>query len=73
MTMPLVDLNILVNGQSRRCPVGTTLSGLLEQLGLAGSRVATALNGTFVPERERSGLRLAAGDTVEIVAPRPGG
>lgn len=67
-----LELAIIVNGE----PVTThaaTLAELLEQTGHGGARVATALNGTFVPARVRATTMLRAGDHVEIVAPRQGG
>ena len=37
------------------------------------AQVATARNGDFVPRQARTATRLAAGDKIEIVAPRQGG
>lgn len=51
----------------------TTLAGLIDELGYAGARIATALNGHFVPKTERVRAMLAAGARVEIVAPMQGG
>jgi sulfur carrier protein len=45
----------------------------LEALGYTGQKVATAVNGEFVPARRRAEVRLVAGDEIEIVAPRQGG
>jgi sulfur carrier protein len=50
-----------------------TLAELVAEAGFAGSRVATALNGEFVAERDRGKARLSDRDRVEIVAPRQGG
>ena len=50
-----------------------SLAALLAELGYGCGRVATAVNGDFVPERARAACGLAAGDAVEIVAPRQGG
>lgn len=62
---------IIVNGEPS--PVrAATLADLLAALGIGG-RIATALNGDFVPERARESTRLKAGDRVEIVSPRQGG
>ena len=63
---------LLVNGEPReaRAP---TLALLLEELGYGGQKVATALNGEFVPERLRPGTAISSGDEVEVVAPRTGG
>jgi sulfur carrier protein len=63
---------IIVNGD----PVATragTLAELLAELGHAGQRVATARNGTFVPERARTATPLEGDDKIEIVSPRHGG
>ena len=37
------------------------------------AKVATALNGEFVPARARAATPLKEGDRIEIVAPRQGG
>ena len=42
-------------------------------LDLTEAKVATALNGEFVPARVREAIRLKDGDRIEIVAPRQGG
>ncbi len=65
-------MKIVVNGE----PVdasGRTLADLLNQIGHGQSRVATAVNETFVPADRRGTCTLANGDRVEIVAPRQGG
>lgn len=63
---------LVVNGEAREA-LAETLAALLDELGYGGQKVATALNGEFVPERGRAGARLKAGDQIEIVAPRQGG
>jgi sulfur carrier protein len=50
-----------------------TLADLVAVEGYAQAAVATAVNGNFVPRQERAATLLAAGDRVEIVAPRQGG
>lgn len=65
-------LSIVVNGEPLATPPAT-LAALVERLGHDPLRVATAVNGEFVPARARAGVRLAAGDMVEIVSPRQGG
>jgi sulfur carrier protein len=63
---------ILVNGD----PLATeaaTLAELVVERGLSGTRIATARNGDFVPERARAATTLKAGDRIEIVSPRHGG
>ena len=64
--------SLIVNGEPT--PVtAATLADLLTVLGYGDRKVATALNGEFVPERVRAEPRIAAGDRVEIVSPRQGG
>jgi sulfur carrier protein len=63
---------LFVNGE--RIETSAALLGeLIAELGYRQSEVATALNGEFVPKASRDTTRLAAGDSVEIVAPRQGG
>ncbi len=50
-----------------------TLQDLLEQQDLANAKVATAVNGTFVPAGLRKSHVLNDGDSVEILAPMQGG
>jgi len=66
------SVQLTVNGEPRST-AAETLASLLAELGYGSTKVATALNGDFVPERERSRTSLNAGDTVEILAPRQGG
>jgi len=49
------------------------LAAALEALDFSGAVVATALNGEFVPARQRAATKLTDGDRIEIVAPRQGG
>lgn len=65
-------VHINVNGDPRATRA-TTLAALIEEGGYGDARIATALNGSFVPARLRAQTPLAAGDRVEIVAPRQGG
>lgn len=63
---------LVVNGEAVACNAAT-LAQLLAELGYGAAKVATALNGEFVPEKARAATPLATGDAVEIVAPRQGG
>ncbi len=65
-------MNITVNGKPRSV-AATTLAGVLEELGYAGPRVATALASTFIPAARRAECRLSEGDVVEILGPMQGG
>lgn len=68
----VAERSVVVNGEARQVSAGT-LAALLDTLGYGGQKVATALNGEFVPARLRAETRISAGDEVEIVAPRQGG
>ena len=50
-----------------------TLAELCAALGYADAKIATALNGSFIPASRRESLLLHEDDRVEIVAPRQGG
>jgi sulfur carrier protein len=63
---------IIVNGEPRGT-AAASLAALLAELELGSTRVATALNGDFVPEAARGSTALSEGDKVEIVSPRQGG
>ncbi|MCY4167836.1 MAG: sulfur carrier protein ThiS [Rhodobacter sp.] len=65
-------MKIVVNGEPLEA-LGKTLADLLDQVGHGSSKVATAVNETFVPADRRETHTLATGDRVEIVAPRQGG
>jgi sulfur carrier protein len=65
-------VKVIVNGTERDV-AAETLAGALKALDYADAVVATALNGEFVPAREREGRPLAEGDRIEILAPRQGG
>jgi len=65
-------IRLTVNGETVEART-STLETLLVELGYGGRKVATALNGEFVAERNRSTTALSAGDQIEIVAPRQGG
>jgi sulfur carrier protein len=69
---PNEQRSIIVNGAALATP-SATLSDLLVEAGYAGRKVATAVNGTFVPERARAETALQAGDRIEIVSARQGG
>lgn len=50
-----------------------TLGEALVVLGYGEARVATALNGAFVPAAARPDTQLAPGDRIEVLAPMQGG
>lgn len=65
-------MRLVVNGEPQEVPAAT-LADALQSLHLADAKVATALNGEFVPARARASTPVKDGDRIEIVAPRQGG
>ena len=65
-------MKISLNGEPREVTT-TRLSDVLAELGFADARVATAVNGEFVPASGRHNTELAEGDRIEVVAPQQGG
>lgn len=65
-------MKIELNGEPRDV-AGHTISDILVELGWADARVATALNGTFVPKSARAETALGEGDRLEVLAPMQGG
>jgi sulfur carrier protein len=61
---------LFVNGEPREV-AAATLADALAALAYEDAVVATALNGAFVPKRQRALTTLK--DRIEIVAPRQGG
>lgn len=66
-------MHITLNGAPRELPAGLAVTGLLEQLGYAGKRVAVERNGEIVPKSRHADTALQDGDQVEIVAAVGGG
>ena len=65
-------MRIFVNG-NRHDIEPATLALALNALGYGGKKIATAVNGRFVPQAARQSTELADGDQLEIVAPMQGG
>jgi thiazole synthase len=62
------DLRLTVNGEARAAAPGTTVSGLLQAMGVDPARVAVERNQDIVPRRTWAEAALADGDKIEIVA-----
>ncbi|MCX7684998.1 MAG: sulfur carrier protein ThiS [Acetobacteraceae bacterium] len=60
-------LSVEVNGEARRLPAGTTVSGLIALLGLDARKVAVERNREIVPRSAYAATTLAEGDAIEIV------
>ena len=66
-------MDIVLNGEPRAAHAGLTLAGLLDELGLAGKRLAVEVNRDIVPRGEHATRVLRAGDRVEIIHAIGGG
>ncbi len=60
-------MRVLVNGDERDVPAGTTLEALVRLLGLSAERLAVELNLRVIRRPEWERTELAEGDRVEIV------
>jgi sulfur carrier protein len=65
-------MRLVINGAEREV-AAATLGAALAALDYGEARVATALNGEFVPARARDATPVKDGDRIEILAPRQGG
>lgn len=65
-------MRLQLNGEPIDVQV-TTLADLIMAEGLGDAKIATAVNGVFVPATVRAQHVLSPGDTVEILAPMQGG
>ena len=65
-------MKIEINGDSHETDA-KNLGELCVTEGFGDTKIATALNGVFVPANARDRQSLTDGDKIEIVAPRQGG
>lgn len=65
-------MRLQLNGTPLTAEVAT-LADLLDAQGYGEAKVATAVNGTFVPATLRADHALAEGDSIEVLAPMQGG
>lgn len=61
------SITIQVNGDLRETQAGTTITGLLAQLGLNSGRVAIEYNRHILPKSRWDETQIANGDRLEIV------
>lgn len=66
-------MRILLNGQPREVPEGTSVRTLIEEVGLGKSACAAEVNQQLVPRREHESRILIEGDRVELVSLVGGG
>jgi sulfur carrier protein len=72
MLNAMQKIDLIVNGR-KSATASRTLAELLDEHELSEAKVATALNGHFVPEVRRATTALQTGDRIEIVSARQGG
>ena len=65
-------MKITLNGEAREL-TGPSVQDVLSEIGLGTAKVATALNGNFLPAATRAATTLKDGDALEVVAPMQGG
>jgi sulfur carrier protein len=65
-------MRILLNGEPRDI-AAATLDAALDETGLGAAKVATAVNGAFVPASARHDTPLSEDDRVEVLSPMQGG
>ncbi|EDY87274.1 thiamine biosynthesis protein ThiS [gamma proteobacterium HTCC5015] len=66
-------ITITLNGEHFSTAAQTTLSSLVEQLGMAQGRIAIERNREIVPRSEHAATALENGDVIEIVHAIGGG
>lgn len=66
-------MRLIVNGEPREIPDGTTLAALLEREGEPINHVLVEVNGEYFPARKCATRLLVEGDQVEIIRPAVGG
>jgi sulfur carrier protein len=64
---------VVVNGVSQAIAPGTTVAALLNEMDVAGKRVAVERNGAIVPRSAHAHTQLADGDVLEVVIAVGGG
>ena len=61
------EMLIRLNGQDRKVPLGTTIAGLLANLGVSRDRVAVEVDREIVRRADWEGTQLSPGVAVEVV------
>jgi len=66
-------ITVSINGAARQFPDSTSVAALIEEMGLAGKRIALERNGEIVPRSSFPAQQLADGDKLEVVIAVGGG
>lgn len=64
---------LTINGEARSFEASLTVAQLIEELALAGKRIALERNGEIVPRGQFAEQKLLDGDRLEIVVAVGGG
>jgi sulfur carrier protein len=70
---PSLVIQLSINGEPRDFPAPLDLARLIDDLALAGKKVAVERNGEIVPRSRYADTPLADGDRLEIVVAVGGG
>ena len=68
-----MSISVTLNGTPREFSAAPTFTQLIDELALAGRRVALERNGEIVPRSTFPEARLADGDRIEVVVAVGGG
>jgi len=68
-----MEITVIVNGQPREVPAGSTAADLVTALGFAGRPLAVEVNEAVVPRPRLADCRLHSGDRLELVTLVGGG
>lgn len=71
--MSATPIRVTLNGAPKEFPAPLTFTQLLDELALAGRRLAVERNGEIVPRSRFGEARLADGDKIEVVMAVGGG
>ena len=66
-------ISVTLNGAPREFAMALTFTQLIDELALAGRRIAVERNGEIVPRSSFPEARLADGDRIEVVVAVGGG
>jgi sulfur carrier protein len=66
-------ISLTVNGESRRCPAGLKLPGVLEALGYRPQLVVVEFNGEILPRQRWESQSVGESDELEVVTIVGGG
>lgn len=64
---------LVVNGETREVPAGTTVAGVIALLAPSTRGIAVALNGAIVPRSAWPSTPVAADDRIEVLTAAQGG